>query len=34
MDKALARVLSKQIGETEAVRSLPQVEGDDNGQDG
>jgi len=34
MDKALTRVLSKQIGETEAVRSLPQVEGDDNGQDG
>ena len=30
MDKALTRVLSKQIGEAEAVRqSLPQAEGSD-----
>lgn len=33
MDKALTRVLSKQIGETEAVR-LPQAEGGDNGKSG
>jgi hypothetical protein len=34
MDKALTRVLSKQIGEAEAVRSSPQAEGGDNGRIG
>jgi hypothetical protein len=32
MDKALAKVLSKQIRKTETVRSLPQAEDSDNGQ--
>jgi hypothetical protein len=34
MDKALTRVLSKQIGEAEAVRNSPQAEDSDNGQVG
>jgi hypothetical protein len=34
MDKSLTKVLSRQIGETQAVQSLSQAEGDDNGQDG
>lgn len=42
IDKALTKVLSKRIGETEAVRlsslqavqSSPQAEGSDNGLDG
>jgi hypothetical protein len=34
MDKALTRVLSKQIGEAEAVRNSLQAEDSDNGQVG
>lgn len=34
MDKALARVLAKQVGEAGAVRSSPQTEGGDDGQGG
>jgi hypothetical protein len=34
MDKALTKVLSRQIMETETVRNSPQAEDSDNGQDG
>jgi hypothetical protein len=34
MDKALTKVLSRQIRETETVRNSPQAEDSDNGQVG